>query len=66
MQANPDFLAEVRKSFPPAGAKLVVGCKSGRRSAAACALLAEHGYDGLVDQTGGWDGWVAAGLPVEK
>ena len=41
-------------------------CQSGRRSTAACAALAGENYGNLVDSTGGWGGWTAAGLPVEK
>jgi hypothetical protein len=54
------FLA---RALPPT--RTGQGCKSGRRSAAACALLAEH-FDDLVDVGGGYDAWVAAGLPSTK
>lgn len=42
------------------------GCKSGRRSLAACEVLSAAGYSGLTNVLGGWDEWAAAGGPVEK
>jgi rhodanese-related sulfurtransferase len=68
MQPNPEFLNVVKKHFDPADA-LVVGCRSGGRSARACELLARHGWEGrLVNVAGGFHGggvpgWKAEGLP---
>ncbi|MEI8255122.1 MAG: rhodanese-like domain-containing protein, partial [Deltaproteobacteria bacterium] len=74
---NPDFLAVMLAKFPP-GERLVVGCQAGRRSARACEMLAEAGYEHLVDQRAGWGGardpfgrvqeagWSAEGLPAES
>jgi rhodanese-related sulfurtransferase len=76
MSPNPDFLAVV-EALHPKGARLVVGCKSGQRSARAAAMLAAAGYTSLVDQRAGFDGprdtfgqltepgWAPAGLPTE-
>ena len=41
----------------------MVGCKSGRRSALACEQLAAAGYTDLGNVVGGFDAWLAAGLP---
>jgi rhodanese-related sulfurtransferase len=63
-----DFVAKVKQVLPDAKS-IVVGCKSGRRSASACSALAASGYaagGSLVDVEGGFDAWSAAGLPVEK
>ncbi len=49
--------------FPNKGAGLVVGCKSGRRSTLACEQLAAAGYTDLVNMSGGFDAWLAAGFP---
>jgi rhodanese-related sulfurtransferase len=62
----------------PKDSQLVIGCKSGGRSAQAAALLEALGYTSLVDMRGGFGGerdgygrvstpgWAEAGLPVEK
>ncbi len=77
MAANADFLAVMLANFP-LGEKLVVACQAGRRSERACAMLAEAGYECLVDQRAGWGGardpfgrvqepgWFAEGLPAES
>jgi rhodanese-related sulfurtransferase len=75
MAPNPDFLA-VMGAFPK-DAKLVVGCKSGGRSARAASMLESAGYTSVVDQRAGFEGapdpatgritepgWRPAGLPV--
>ncbi len=73
---NPDFLRVMKASFP-LDAKIVVGCKSGMRSARAAQALAAEGFTSILDQRAGWDGsrnpfgqvveagWVGAGLPRE-
>lgn len=66
MQPNPEFLQAWKETFPDPTAPIVVGCKSGNRSARACAVLVQEEYADLVDNSCGYDGWVAAGLPVEK
>lgn len=75
LKPNPDFLDVCRASFP-CDAKLVVGCKSGGRSAKAAQQLEASGYTSLVDMRGGFggevdaagrvtcSGWQARGLPV--
>ena len=75
MVPNPDFASVVQACFPT-DAKLVVGCKSGGRSAQATALLSSLGYQNLVDVRGGYGGerdalgrvvvvgWSEAGLPT--
>ncbi len=77
MQANADFMAVVKANFAP-DAKLLVGCKSGGRSARAVQMLAEVGYSELVDVRGGFSGepdpaggvavagWKDSGLPVSE
>lgn len=49
------------------GEPLYVICKSGERSARACAAFAAAGYgDEVVNVDGGTLAWAAAGLPVVK
>jgi rhodanese-related sulfurtransferase len=77
MAPNPDFQRVMEANFPK-DSKLVIGCKSGGRSAQAAALLEASGYSSVVDMRGGFGGerdmmgrvttagWAEAGLPVEK
>ncbi|MFP3115464.1 rhodanese-like domain-containing protein [Streptomyces sp. Iso 434] len=48
----------------PAGSRLVLICRSGRRSQHAARLLLERGVD-AVDVTGGMKAWARQGLPVQ-
>ena len=60
------------KDFAAAAAKLdkdatvVVHCQAGGRSARSLPKLKELGFKKLVHLDGGFGGWEAAGLPVEK
>ncbi|HYC01207.1 MAG TPA: rhodanese-like domain-containing protein [Candidatus Limnocylindrales bacterium] len=63
LRPNPAFVVEVRNTFPP-DARLVVGCKSGGRSAKAAQMLAESGYTNVVDMRGGFGGETDAGGQV--
>lgn len=45
------------------GRTIAVHCKSGYRSMIACSLLERAGYRNIVNVTGGFDAWHAAGLP---
>ena len=44
----------------------VVMCKSGYRSSIACSALERAGLTNITNLIGGFDGWRAMGLPVEK
>jgi rhodanese-related sulfurtransferase len=74
MTPNPDFLAVMEKTFPR-DARLVIGCKSGGRSARAAGMLEQAGFTSVVDQRAGFDGaplpgggmdpgWRPKGLPT--
>jgi rhodanese-related sulfurtransferase len=75
LEPNPDFVALASLAFAK-GQALVVGCKSGARSALAAAALEAAGFIKVVDQTAGFagkrgdfgevvvPGWVSSGLPV--
>ncbi len=45
---------------------IVVYCRSGNRSATACALLGKEGFAQVYNLTGGMNAWSKAGLPLEK
>jgi rhodanese-related sulfurtransferase len=55
MRPNPDFMRVMAANFPK-DAKLVVGCKSGGRSARACEALSDAGYTNVVNMDGGFGG----------
>ena len=45
---------------------IIVGCRSGHRSASACAKLRKSGYETIYNLKGGIMAWQSAGLPVQK
>src|SRR5262249_23325420 len=45
---------------------VAVHCKSGYRSAIGASLLQRLGFGKVVNVIGGYDAWVACGLPVVK
>lgn len=45
---------------------MVVVCRSGNRSATACALLTREGFTQVYNLAGGIMAWQKAGLPVER
>lgn len=47
----------------PVGRNVVVYCQSGYRSALAASLLLQHGRE-VADLVGGWNAWLASGLPI--
>lgn len=76
MEPNPSFLNVVETKFPR-DAQLIVGCKSGGRSARAVDLLRAAGYTHVINMVGGFSGvpghgqemvepgWSTLGYPVE-
>jgi rhodanese-related sulfurtransferase len=77
MTPNPDFLAQVQKTFPK-DARIVCGCRTGRRSARAAQLLIDAGYESVVNMAGGYvgrkeadgsnaiKGWKDSGFPCAQ
>ena len=70
MAPNPEFLRVVQATFDRT-TQLVVGCKSGGRSAMAAQLLTEAGYESVSNMVGGFHGaqgaepgWSSLGLPI--
>ena len=55
MAPNKDFSAVVEAVLPK-DARLVVGCKSGGRSASACQLMSQMGYTDVANVRGGFGG----------
>ena len=76
LRENPKFLPVVEKVIARTQA-IVCGCRSGARSLRAAEVLAQAGYDQVVNMSGGWgggagpdgqpvSGWKASDLPVSK
>ena len=61
-------LDRFKAALPPLGRDetIAVHCKSGYRSIIACSLLERAGYNKIMNVTGGFDAWQAAGLPVSS
>ena len=55
MVPNEEFVAVMTAAFAK-NARLIVGCKSGRRSAKAAEILLNAGFTSVIDQSAGWDG----------
>mmetsp|Transcript_6040 Transcript_6040/g.13162 ORF Transcript_6040/g.13162 Transcript_6040/m.13162 type:complete len:158 (+) Transcript_6040:82-555(+) len=66
MNPNPQFQTDVASNLKDKSETIIVGCKSGMRSLAAIDVMTKDGYTSLINVKGGFDGWLAAGLPVEK
>lgn len=75
MRPNPEFVPVVEANFAK-DEKLVLGCKSGGRSARAAEMLVNAGFENVVNMDGGFHGrydpagslaqagWSAEGLPT--
>jgi hydroxyacylglutathione hydrolase len=50
----------------PAGKPVVLQCQGGARSAIAASVLQARGIADVINLTGGYQAWHAAGLPIEK
>ncbi len=57
---------DVETEFPDPNTKLVLYCGGGYRSALAADNLQKMGYRNVISLDGGWRGYKAAGLPIEK
>jgi rhodanese-related sulfurtransferase len=47
-------------------ATLVLVCRSGARSAQACAFLQQQGFENVYNLRGGMIGWAQNGLPIAQ
>ena len=57
---------DIEKKVPDPATPLVLYCGGGYRSALAADMIQRMGYTNVISMDGGWKGWTAAGLPVEK
>lgn len=61
-----DPAAVLAQRRAPAGDPIYLICKSGMRSASACAAFIDAGFADVYSVAGGTGAWAAAGLPVER
>jgi len=61
---SPDFESKIRQLAP--GERYLVYCRSGHRSRRACAAMEAAGLTNLLELAPGFNGWQAAGQPVER
>jgi rhodanese-related sulfurtransferase len=57
---------DVEHRVPDSGAKIILYCGGGFRSALAADNLQKMGYKNVESMDGGWKGWIGAGLPTQK
>src|ERR1700740_2953265 len=57
---------DVEQRVPDTGAKIILYCGGGFRSALAADNLQKMGYSNVESMDGGWRGWIGAGLPTQK
>lgn len=65
MKPNEAFVDSVTSVCKPSD-KIVVMCKSGKRSAAAATKLQNAGFTQIADVEGGFDRWIAESFPVTR
>src|SRR5208283_134137 len=57
---------DIEARVPDTGAKVILYCGGGFRSALAADNLQKMGYTSVESMDGGWKGWLNAGLPTAK
>lgn len=57
---------DIEQRVPDPGAKIVLYCGGGFRSALTADNLQKMGYINVESMDGGWKGWIGAGLPTQK
>ncbi len=57
---------DIELEIPDKGARMVLYCGGGFRSALAAASLQRMGYTNVISLDGGWRAYEASGLPIER
>ena len=57
---------DIETHMPDTGAKMILYCGGGFRSALVADNLQKMGYSNVESMDGGWRGWLDAGLPTQK
>lgn len=66
MVPNAEFTEQVAQALPDKDETIVLGCKSGRRSEMAWHVLDRQDYSSMSNIAGGFDKWLASGLPTAR
>jgi rhodanese-related sulfurtransferase len=56
---------DIEHRIPDMGARLILYCGGGFRSALSADNLQKMGYTNVESMDGGWKGWIGAGLPTQ-
>lgn len=57
---------DIEQRIPDTGAKVILYCGGGFRSALVADNLQKMGYSNVESMDGGWRGWLDAGLPTAR
>jgi rhodanese-related sulfurtransferase len=57
---------DIEQRVPDTGAKVILYCGGGFRSALVADNLQKMGYTNVESMDGGWRGWLDAGLPTAR
>jgi rhodanese-related sulfurtransferase len=57
---------DIEQQVPDTGAKMILYCGGGFRSALVAENLQKMGYANVESMDGGWKGWLGAGLPSAR
>jgi rhodanese-related sulfurtransferase len=60
------FAGNLNKLDKHKGKPVIVYCRSGHRSARACAMLRKNGFEPVYNLSGGFMAWQNANLPISK
>jgi len=60
------FVKRVAELEQHKGKPVIVGCRSGARSARACSVLRKQGFERVYNLRGGIMAWESASLPINK
>jgi rhodanese-related sulfurtransferase len=57
---------DIERTVPDKGAKMVLYCGGGFRSALAADSIQKMGYNNVISLDGGWHAYEVSGLPIGK
>ncbi|VFM98766.1 MAG: Rhodanese-related sulfurtransferase [Candidatus Kentron sp. G] len=63
---QPSLPDHIKKLDKHRSRPIIAACRSGSRSAKACAVLRKHNFERVYNLTGGVAGWQNAGLPLVR
>lgn len=63
---QPSLPDQIKKLDKYRSRPIIAACRSGSRSARACAVLRKHNFERVYNLSGGVAGWQSAGLPLVR